>query len=76
VLETFPPHTRVLARALHHPVRATLEKHIHAATEPIALVNLARVFDLAEGLVRYHVRVLVACGLAEVDREGLACSRT
>lgn len=66
--------SRALARALHHPVRATLKKSIHA-DGPVPLSDLAQAFDLAEGLVRYHVRVLVACDLAELDREGLARSR-
>jgi DNA-binding transcriptional ArsR family regulator len=75
VFETRPPRTRVLARALHHPARAALREHIHATAEPVSLIDLARVFDLAEGLVRYHARVLVVCGLIELDREDRACSR-
>lgn len=62
------------ARALQHPVRATLRKRIYAAAEPVPLVDLARVMDLALGAIRYHTRILVACGLVELDGEGLACS--
>lgn len=76
MFETFPPRTQLLARALHHPARATLSTRIYAAAKPVAIADLARVMGLALGAVHYHVRVLVACGLAELDREGLACSRT
>jgi DNA-binding transcriptional ArsR family regulator len=68
------PRTRLrgLARALHHPVRATLQRTIHA-DGPVQLADLAQAFDLALGTVRYHARVLAACGLVEFDREGLVC---
>jgi predicted ArsR family transcriptional regulator len=70
-----PPRTQALTRALYHPVRATLKKTIHADGS-VLLSDLAQVFDLAMAAVRYHVRVLVACGLVELDPEGLSCSRT
>lgn len=75
MFEITPPRTQLLARALHHPARATLEKHLYAAAEPMPLVDLARILNLAIGAVRYHVRVLVACGLVELDREDRAHSR-
>jgi DNA-binding transcriptional ArsR family regulator len=61
-----PPRTRALARALHHPVRATLKKTIHA-DGPVLLSDLAQAFDLALASVRYHARVLVACDLAKLE---------
>lgn len=74
--DTLPRRSRLLARAEHHPVRATVRKQLHAAADPVPLDELARVLDVAIGIVRYHVRVLVACGLAELDLKGLARSRT
>lgn len=61
-----PPRTRALARALHHPVRATLKRTIHA-DGPVLLSDLAQAFDLALAAVRYHAQVLVACGLATLE---------
>lgn len=76
MFETLPRRTQLLARVLHHPVRAALKAHIHTGPEPVALADLSRVFGLAGALVSYHVRVLAACGLVELDRDGLACRRT
>jgi len=59
--------TRVLIRALFHPIRATVEKHIHAAAEPVSLAELASALDLEPRFARYHVRVLSSLGLVAVD---------
>jgi len=67
VPDTLPRRPRLVARALHHPVRATLRKHICAAAEPVPLSDLAQVFDLALAALRYHAQVLVACGLAKLE---------
>lgn len=62
-----PRTRRRVARALCHPLRATLSKRINAAARPLPLEDLARALDLAVGHARYHVRVLAACGLAKID---------
>lgn len=66
------PRTRIV-RALCHPLRATVQKHIRN-DGPVALTDLAAVFDLASPLIRYHVRVLVACGQAKFNSEGRVCA--
>lgn len=76
MFETLPRRTQLLARALHHPVRATLSTRIYAAAEPVSIADLATVMGLALGAARYHVRVLAACGLVELDGDGLTCRRT
>ncbi len=65
------PRSQALVRALHHPARATLQQRIAAADKPVPLEGLARAFDLETAVARYHVRVLIACGLVAVEREGL-----
>lgn len=70
-----PRRTRPLARALHHPIRATLRKHIHGADRPLSLDDLAQALDLARAPATYHVRVLAACGQVAFDRQGRVCSR-
>lgn len=67
------PRPRALVRALHHPVRATLQQRIAAADKPVSPGNLARAFDLETAVARYHVQVLAACGLVELDHGGSAC---
>ena len=67
-----PWRTGALARALHHPIRATLQKRIYAAGDPVPLPRLAQALDLTLARARYHVRVLAACGLVEFDRAGRA----
>lgn len=68
-----PRRSRALVRALHHPLRATLQQRIAAAGKPVPLEGLIRAFDLETGVARYHVRVLIACGLVAVAQEGLTC---
>jgi DNA-binding transcriptional ArsR family regulator len=63
VPDTLP--RRAQARALRHPVRATFEKYIHAATGPVSLIELARIAKLEERQVEYHLRILVACHLVD-----------
>lgn len=70
------PRSRALVRALHHPIRATLQQRIAVADKPVPLRSLARAFGLETAVTRYHVRVLVACGLIAIQREGLACIGT
>jgi len=58
---------RSLIRALLHPIRATIEKRIHAAAKPVRVAELASALDLDPRLARYHVRVLSTLGLVAVD---------
>lgn len=58
---------RTLIRALFQPVRATVERRIHASPRPTPLAELADALDLEAALVRYHVGVLSVCGLVAVD---------
>jgi hypothetical protein len=62
--------TRALARALLHPVRATLKKRIAAAGKPLAIETLATTTDLDLRFVRYHVGILAACGAVKVAPDG------
>jgi hypothetical protein len=57
--------THALTRALMQPIRAGLNKRIHASTGSVSLGDLADTSGLDLAIVRYHVKVLVACGLAE-----------
>ena len=68
-----PPRTgtRALVRALHHPIRATLKKAIHAAEGPIRLSDLEDAFKLKLAVARYHMQVLAACGLVARSGEDL-----
>lgn len=70
MFDTPSPRTRPLIRALSHPVRAKLQIHIHAAAEPVALADLSRAGYLALAMTHYHVSVLIACGLVDLDGEG------
>ncbi len=54
-------------RALQHPVRKTLRERLEEANAPVALEDLAQAVGLAIDKARYHVRVLAAYGLAELD---------
>lgn len=71
-----PSRSGALTRALHHPIRATLQQRVYAAGEPVPLPDLAEALDLTLALARYHVRVLVSCRLAEFGLEGrVGCRR-
>lgn len=59
-------------RALCHPVRATIHQHVHAAAEPVPLLDLAKMFDVELAVVRHHARVLDACALAVFDGGALS----
>jgi len=62
--------THPLVRALSQPIRATVHKQITLAETPISVEALAAAVGVDSGLVRYHVGVLVRCGLAEVATDG------
>lgn len=63
---------RARALALQHPVRATLHERLRAATAPVPLEDLAQAMGVAVHKVRYHVRVLISCGLAKLDDDDRA----
>lgn len=64
-----PTRTRALLRALMHPIRATLEKHVHAAGEPVPIAELAQLLGLSMPIARYHAQALEAFGLISLDEE-------
>ena len=65
-----PWRTHPLVRALSQPIRATVHKQIALAEAPISVEALAAAVGVDPGLVRYHVGVLMRCGVAEVTPGG------
>jgi len=70
-MDHLDPHTiRLLKQALSHPARQEILGHLMGSAEPMSEGDLAKLLDLGEAKVTYHLAVLRNAELVAQTEDG------